>query len=134
MKFIIVIPSTRGGKNLLVCLGKNSSATNRKNNIKQKSRVRAFLDNIKSDGCILCGYRKCFSALEFHHIAGDKEFQISHAKKSLKKVKLEIGKCICVCANCHREIHANQGDGFGHIATIKIIDVGNKQLGLWGYL
>lgn len=26
--------------------------------------------------------------------------------RSFDKVKKELDKCICVCANCHREIHA----------------------------
>ena len=57
-----------------------------------------------SKGCEICGYNKCEDALEFHH-NGDKEFNISDSK-SLKRVKEEIKKCILLCSNCHRELHA----------------------------
>ena len=109
--------------------GKNSRATNRKGFIKQRSRVRNYLDAIKAKGCVLCGYSKCLPALEFHHVLSDKKFELSKVKKSLKKVTEEIGKCVCVCANCHREIHANMITGLRHIETIKVKDDG--QLGLW---
>ena len=33
-------------------------------------------------------------------------FNISGGTKSFKKLKPEIDKCILVCSNCHREIHA----------------------------
>lgn len=58
--------------------------------------------------CCLCGYNKCLSALEFHHTdPTKKDFTISNSphmafEKSLQEAK----KCILVCANCHREIHA----------------------------
>ena len=57
--------------------------------------------------CQICGYNKCNSALEFHHLNPDeKEIAISSQIRSWEKTKEELEKCICVCANCHREIHA----------------------------
>jgi len=53
----------------------------------------------------VCGYNKCLSALEFHHIGGHKE---NNGKiKTVPRLKKEIkSTClIVVCANCHREIH-----------------------------
>jgi hypothetical protein len=48
-------------------------------------------------------------ALEFHHKeVSSKDFGIP-AKgytRSWARVKEEIEKCVLVCANCHREIHA----------------------------
>jgi hypothetical protein len=87
--------------------------------LNQCARVREYLDTIRSKGCSLCGYSKCYSALEFHHVTQDKEFDISRAKNSLKKVMSEVGKCICVCANCHREIHSNMIQEFPHIQTMQ---------------
>lgn len=63
----------------------------------------------KGGKCQCCGYNKYVGALEFHHInSEEKDFGIS-AKgytRSWKRVKEELDKCILVCANCHREIHA----------------------------
>ena len=58
--------------------------------------------------CEICGYDKCISALEFHHLnPTQKDFGIGHRgyTRSWEKVKEELDKCIMVCANCHREIH-----------------------------
>ena len=53
-------------------------------------------------------YLSCMSALEFHHLdPKQKDFSISQQKlKNLDELKLECDKCILVCSNCHREIHA----------------------------
>lgn len=58
--------------------------------------------------CSICGYDKCYAALEFHHICGDdKEFGVSSrgTTRSWDKIKNEISKCALVCSNCHRELH-----------------------------
>ncbi len=57
---------------------------------------------------MLCGYNKCKSALEYHHLdPSKKEFQLSKARsRSIDKIKQEIKKCVLLCANCHREVHA----------------------------
>jgi len=63
----------------------------------------------KGGRCAICGYSKCKQALEFHHLnKNGKDFGISAKgySRAWKKVKGEIDKCIIVCANCHREIHA----------------------------
>lgn len=78
---------------------------------KQKDERKGVIADAKKDGCILCGYNKCKTALEFHHV-GDKSFAIADEKKSASKVISELTKCIVVCANCHREIHAGQIEGY----------------------
>lgn len=56
--------------------------------------------------CAMCKYDKCISALEFHHRdPSQKDFGISGTIKSFENIKVELDKCILVCANCHREIH-----------------------------
>ncbi len=63
----------------------------------------------KGGSCRCCGYNKCNSALEFHHIdPNEKEFEIkkSTSRSFNESIKIELDKCILVCANCHREIHA----------------------------
>ncbi len=78
----------------------------------QRKREKLKKDAIKYKGgkCQICGYNKCDSALEFHHLdPNQKDFGISANgyTRSWDTVKKELNKCIMVCANCHREIHAN---------------------------
>ena len=57
--------------------------------------------------CQCCGYDRCLSALEFHHLdPKSKEITISRSMISWEKLLKELNKCICVCSNCHREIHS----------------------------
>lgn len=57
--------------------------------------------------CSKCGYNKCNSALEFHHLdPNEKDIDYLNQRMSFEKLKPELDKCILVCANCHREIHS----------------------------
>lgn len=57
--------------------------------------------------CKLCGYNKCVTALEFHHLdINEKEGIVSNSYGTVEKSLIEAEKCILVCSNCHREIHA----------------------------
>lgn len=70
---------------------------------------KKLLLKICGDKCALCGYNKTVSALEFHHIYPEqKSYGLSSSGNchSLQKDLVEVQKCILVCANCHREIHA----------------------------
>jgi transcription elongation factor Elf1 len=74
---------------------------------KRRRKVRIMAVEYKGGKCVFCGYDKYVGALDFHHLE-DKSFGIS-AKgytRSWEAVKEELNKCILVCANCHRELHA----------------------------
>lgn len=63
----------------------------------------------KGGCCSICGYDRYMGSLEFHHLnPKEKDFNLSHMKKYTfdDKIKNELNKCILVCTNCHREIHA----------------------------
>ncbi len=63
----------------------------------------------KGGRCYICGYGRCVEALEFHHLeTEEKDFGISDRgyTRSWEKIKAELDKCILLCANCHREVHA----------------------------
>lgn len=65
----------------------------------------------KGGCCIVCGYKRCISALEFHHLdPSQKDFSFSaknhHAKVSMEELKVELDKCVLLCSNCHKEVHA----------------------------
>ena len=64
----------------------------------------------KGGKCSICGYEKCPEAMEFHHPEPTKkDFGISSKgyTRGWEKVKKELDKCVMLCANCHREVHAN---------------------------
>ena len=61
----------------------------------------------KGGKCICCGYDKFYGALEFHHINPNQK-DVDWQKLRLRSwnaITEELDKCICVCANCHREVH-----------------------------
>jgi len=62
----------------------------------------------KGGKCYICNYNKYVGALDFHHSNPDeKDFAISDLRTySWEKVRNELDKCICLCSNCHREVHA----------------------------
>jgi len=59
--------------------------------------------------CIECGEADPV-VIDFHHLnATEKEDGISKLiwnNSSLGKIKTEIDKCVCLCSNCHRRVHA----------------------------
>lgn len=78
-----------------------------------RKRAKQKLVEIAGGGCRLCGYDKCITALEFHHIdPSEKDFSVTGSRdtRSFLLMVDEIRKCILVCANCHREIHCGMVD------------------------
>lgn len=76
---------------------------------KRRKTMRKQVVAYKGGSCELCGYNSCIDALDLHHrIASQKEFGISAGgfSRSWERIKIEADKCVLLCANCHREIHA----------------------------
>ncbi len=76
---------------------------------KRRRKVRMQALAYMGGRCSRCGYNRCPEALEFHHRdASAKEFGISARghTRSWERVRAELEKCVLVCANCHRELHA----------------------------
>lgn len=75
--------------------------------ISWRKRAKEKLVNYKGGKCECCGYDKCIEAMEFHHLdPNEKDFGISGKSWAFEKLKKEVDKCIMVCSNCHKEIHA----------------------------
>lgn len=77
---------------------------------RRRRKLKELAITYKGGACMHCGYSKCNAALEFHHLdPSKKDFSISVQgyTRSWEYIKTELDKCILVCANCHREIHAN---------------------------
>lgn len=76
---------------------------------RRRLKVKEMAVEYKGGKCMCCGYDKYQGALEFHHLdPNEKDFNFSQKGycRSWEKVKIELDKCVLVCANCHREIHA----------------------------
>ena len=62
--------------------------------------------------CNICGYDKCYSALDFHHLNKTKKqfdpAKIINSNKKVEDIYKELDKCILICSNCHREIHEKE--------------------------
>ncbi|QOE32633.1 HNH endonuclease [Klebsiella phage Muenster] len=77
----------------------------------RRRELKLLAVEYKGGCCEKCGYDKCIAALEFHHLdPNEKDFGISSSghTRSFEKLKIELDKCIMVCANCHREIHDDE--------------------------
>lgn len=77
--------------------------------VKRRKAIKEKAITYLGGKCIYCQYNKYSGALEFHHkSASTKEFGIGHKghSRSWDKVQDELDKCILVCSNCHKEIHA----------------------------
>lgn len=86
-------------------MSKKSDAVKRWRSETKNHMVLAF-----GGRCGICGYNKCMAALEFHHInPSNKSFSfgsIMSKPKARTRIADELEKCVCVCSNCHKEIHA----------------------------
>ncbi len=75
----------------------------------RRRKIKLMAIEYKGGKCQVCSYNKYPGGLDLHHIdPKTKHFGIA-AKgytRSWEVVKLELEKCILVCANCHREIEA----------------------------
>lgn len=70
-----------------------------------KARAVIFMGG----ACQGCGIRGPGAIFDFHHRdAGEKDFGIGQdgIPRSWPKVVAELAKCVMLCANCHREVHA----------------------------
>ena len=79
---------------------------------KRKKQLRKWFNGYKQT--LVCS--KCRenhpACLEFHHLnEKTKSFRISEAIEqrgcSKDRIMSEISKCIVLCANCHKKLHAN---------------------------
>ncbi len=98
---------------------------------KRRKKIRQMAVEYKDGRCEICGYDRCMEALEFHHNnSSDKDFSISDKgyTRSWKRVKEELDKCIMVCANCHRELHAKLAASGGNARVKSGLSQGNRNV------
>lgn len=75
---------------------------------KRRRKIKLMAIEYKGGKCMFCGYKKYQGALDLHHMKGVKNFTIGESgyQNSWAKIKDELDKCVLVCSNCHRELHA----------------------------
>ncbi len=78
---------------------------------RSKRRYKTFtaaLNKFKSDfGCLFCDEKEAI-CLDFHHLKQkDRDVSSWLKAKSIDKIVDEIARCVLLCANCHRKVHAN---------------------------
>jgi hypothetical protein len=70
---------------------------------------KRYVDTYKSNvGCFVCE-EKDPCALDFHH-PNEKKAEVSTLVKRKNKQRLceEIARCVVICSNCHRKLHAGK--------------------------
>jgi len=77
---------------------------------KNRPKVLEFLRRYKQrSGCRLCGENSSPDALDFHHInPNTKTMTVTDMVRnsSIFAMLDEIEKCVVLCSNCHRKMHA----------------------------
>ena len=84
----------------------NKLSTQKIKEMRKNNKLLAL--QYKGNICSVCGYNKCISALEFHHLnPEEKDFNFSRKPiLNWEILKQELDKCILVCSNCHKEIES----------------------------
>ena len=83
-------------------------ATVRRNDAARLLAIKEYIAGIKASGCIICG-ETTLCVLDFHHTSNNKLDNISTLvanKGSFNNIVAEVEKCVVLCANCHRKVHA----------------------------
>ncbi len=67
----------------------------------------AIVTEMKRSGCVICGENEPI-CIDFHHLdPSQKDFEVSSRYgRSLDSILSELQKCVCLCSNCHRKVHA----------------------------
>ncbi len=75
-----------------------------------KVEIKEWVNSIRALGCTLCS-EKDACCIDFHHTdpsTKDDSVAMIARKLNKKKIQKEIDKCVRVCSNCHRKIHAGK--------------------------
>jgi transcription elongation factor Elf1 len=75
----------------------------------RRLEIGKLMLEFRKNGCLLC-QEKASCCLVAHHINPEqKEFNLRDARLgslALERVAKELSKCVCLCENCHRKVHA----------------------------
>ena len=114
----------------LVCKNRHSNSWHQTKERQSKKGIRRKNDaiNLKGGKCEICGYKKNYAGLTFHHLnPSKKSFGIDMRKfsnYSWQRIITEINKCQLLCHNCHMEIeypHLKMVDPVGIEPTSNVL-------------
>lgn len=77
-------------------------------NARRRDAANAARKEIKSSGCVVCGESE-MCCLSLHHVdpsQKDKKISDNSMRASVDKIIEEAMKCVVLCENCHRKVHA----------------------------
>jgi len=81
----------------------------KKNYAQMKARMNAKRQEIaewkRRRGCTVCGETEPW-VLDMHHLDPNGKEANSAQSATLKTFLKEAGKCVLLCSNCHRKVHA----------------------------
>lgn len=89
---------------------KNNTAQEKKRIFDRRKEIAVWFAGYKSHlKCLNCG-EKTGACLDFHHLdSNEKDRSLSLSIKwgwGKNRIKKEIDKCVVLCSNCHRKLHA----------------------------
>lgn len=76
---------------------------------RRNRQLTAYFVRLAGGCCQRCGYREAIAALDFHHInRNEKAYNPTPIIVSgdIEAASREVGKCVLLCSNCHREYEA----------------------------
>jgi hypothetical protein len=88
-------------------------------NQRQEKESLDFYEQYKEQLCCCFCKENEPCCLDFHHVnPNEKEYGVAQMARrySVDAIKREIAKCIVVCANCHRKVHA------GKISPLSVVE------------
>ncbi len=76
--------------------------------VEQNRKIKKLAVEFLGSKCFKCGHVGELPDFDFHHKdPSKKEFEISDSKNSsFEAIKIEVEKCMLLCAICHRRLHA----------------------------
>lgn len=85
---------------------------NRKKDVRKQALIardksKELIAKEKNKGCSVCDEKE-HCCLEFHHLnPSEKDYNVaSMIGLSLTSLAKEINKCVVLCSNCHKKVHA----------------------------
>ena len=77
--------------------------------VKKSVEKKKLLIELLGGCCKCCGFQGHYSVFDFHHLdPSKKEFSLRTGNRGIKTLLKEAEKCVLLCANCHRLVHAGQ--------------------------
>jgi hypothetical protein len=88
---------------------RNKEIYKKHNQKRRKERKEWFLKQLIGRSCSICKEAEQ-SCLDFHHLDPHKKDErvsrLLNEFRSLERILAEMDKCILICSNCHRKLHA----------------------------